>query len=154
MVAVFFYKTDGAVEKPILSLLEKSRANKWRVIIKCGSPAETDALYQQLWHQTGNRFIGVGKAGDEFESEHTVLLSETLTDVNKPDVLVLPGYNSVVPDDVANYARVMVIFDANDTDQLAASRKLWKSFSTRKFPMKLFAQENSSWVLSHSINDA
>jgi len=147
-----FYKAEGDLDKLLMSLLKKSRANEWRILVKCDSDEETNVLLDQLWVQTGNQFIGIGKTGDDFEKDQPVLLSPTMTDANQAQALILFGAASYQQADLTRYARVMVVFNQNIGDQLHKSRAHWKHFSVLKLPMKLFTQKGQKWEMTHAIN--
>ena len=147
-----FYKAKGELDKLVFPLLEKSIAINWRVLVKCNDAEVVEDLWGKLWFQPGNKFIPIGKLGDSFESDHPVLLSEEMSELNQANSLILYEGTSYANYDLSNYHRVMVVFNQEDSTQLKQSRELWKQFSTFKKPMVLFDRKNTKWEVASKLH--
>lgn len=152
MVEIYFYQSDGPPTNLLFTLLEKSRGQGWNVLVLCSNKEEVDFLHDQLWVQRDNRFVGIGKVGTEYDRFQPVLISAVMVYTNNPHVLITGGNSKVQPDEIGKFARVMVIFNQNDQDELHASREKWKTFSKLGCSMKLFGQQNSRWNLQAEVN--
>ncbi len=152
MVELYFYQSDGPPTNLLLNLLEKSRSREWNILVLCSRDDEVDFIHDQLWVQPGNRFVGLGKAGSEYDQLQPVLISDTTVHSNNPHALIASGNSEIYPDEVEKFKRVMVIFNQNDKTELEASREKWKIFSKLGHNMKLFRQEKNRWNLQAEVN--
>ena len=152
MVEIFFYQSDGPPKNLLFTLLERSRSQEWNVLVLCSDQDEVNFLHDQLWVQPENRFVGIGKAGTEYDELQPVLISDKTVYSNNPHVVILSGNCEVQQTDIKKFKRVMVIFNQNDQVELEASRQKWKTLSKLGCHMKLFRQNNSRWSLQAEAN--
>ena len=118
----------------------------------CSKQDEVDFIHDQLWVQPDNRFVGIGKAGTEYDEFQPVLISDKTVYSNNPHVVIVSGNSEIDPTDIERFQRVMVIFNQNDKIELEASRAKWKTLSNLGCNMKLFRQNNKGWSLQAEVN--
>jgi DNA polymerase III subunit chi len=125
MTEMFFYQLwRHPLERVLPTLIEKSLERGWRVAVQAGSQERVEALDAHLWTFRDDSFLPHGDARDPDAQEQPVLFTIGEGNPNGAAVrFLLEGAR--VPADAANYARIVLIFDGEDADALAAARECW-----------------------------
>lgn len=147
MSDVWFYHLQGAtLEETLPRLVEKARAAGWRVAIRAGGEERRDAIDDLLWSFDEESFLPHVPDTDPQAAREAVVVQAGVQDVNAPDVLVLVD-DTPLPDELGPYTRVILIFDGNDEDALAAARGHWKSVKAAGHTASYWAQdEGGRWI--------
>ena len=146
MTEVLFYHLQNMpLEKVLPPLLEKSLARGWRVVVQASSEERVDALDGHLWTYRDDSFLphATWRAADA--AEQPVLLTIDAANPNRAQVRFLVD-NASVPDDAAQYERLVLVFDGDDDDALAQARSAWSASKAQGHDVTYWqADEQGRW---------
>jgi DNA polymerase-3 subunit chi len=125
MTEVLFYHLQQLpLEKVLPNLLERSLARGWKVIVQASSDDRVDALDAHLWTFSDDSFLPHGTERDANAGEQPILLTANDTNPNGATVRFLID-GAALPDDAATYQRLVLLFDGDDVEAVAAARERW-----------------------------
>jgi len=144
---ILFYHLQGQKLEGVLPvLLEKSLERGWRVIVQGASEERMDALDAHLWTYRDDGFLPHGTWREPEAAMQPVLL--TVNDGNPNDATVrflIEG--APVPTDAGAYQRIVLLFDGDDEDAVAAARTHWTEAKTKGFEATYWqADAQGRWV--------
>jgi DNA polymerase III subunit chi len=146
MTEVLFYHLHNMpLESVLPALLEKSLERGWRVVVQSTSPERTEALDNHLWTYRDDSFLphGTARAGDA--RDQPVLLSTEEGNPNQANVRFLID-NAALPADSETYDRVILVFNGDDDEAIAAARGAWTECKSRGFEVTYWqADEFGRW---------
>jgi DNA polymerase-3 subunit chi len=146
MTEVLFYHLQNmSLESVLPPLLEKSLERGWRVVVQSTSPERTDALDAHLWTYSDDSFLphATARAGDA--QDQPIILSAEEGNPNGANVRFLVD-NAALPADSDSYERVVLVFNGEDAEALAAARQAWKDCKTRGFDVTYWqTDERGRW---------
>jgi DNA polymerase III subunit chi len=146
MTEVLFYHLQNmTVENVLPPLLEKSLERGWRVVVQSTSEERADALDAHLWTYRDDSFLphATWRAGDA--AEQPVLLAVTDGNPNRANVRFLID-NAGLPPDGESYERMVLLFNGEDADALAAARGAWTDCKSRGFEVTYWqTDEQGRW---------
>jgi DNA polymerase III subunit chi len=127
MTEVLFYHLQRQpLEKVLPTLLEKSLERGWRALVRATTDERLAALDDHLWTYADESFLAHGTEREADASEQPVVLTLSERNVNGAAVLFLVE-GAPIPEDASGYQRLVLLFDGNDEDALAAARAQWKT---------------------------
>jgi DNA polymerase-3 subunit chi len=147
MTEVLFYHLQRQpLERVLPQLLERSVERGWRVVVQAASDERVDALDAHLWTYRDDAFLAHGTARDAEAAAHPIVL--TTADHNPNGATVRFLVDGVpVPADAANYERIVLLFDGEDADAVAAARARWGEAKAQGFDVTYWqTDENGRWV--------
>jgi DNA polymerase-3 subunit chi len=147
MTEVVFYHLQGRpLESALPQLLEKSYERGWRVVVQGASDERIEALDAQLWTYGDGSFLPHGTAREPDAAVQPILL--TTSDHNPNGATVRFLIEGVpMPADAAGYERIVLIFDGEDEDAVAAARAQWAGAKARGLDVTYWQpDENGRWV--------
>jgi DNA polymerase-3 subunit chi len=142
---LFYHLQDMTLENVLPPLLEKSLERGWRVVVQSTSEERTEALDAHLWTYREDSFLPhatwrVADAGD-----HPIILAVEDGNPNRANVRFLVD-NAPLPADSGIYDRVVLLFNGDDADALAAARHAWSDCKTQGFDVTYWqADERGRW---------
>jgi len=140
MNEVLFYHLQGrGIESVLPALLERSLQRGWRVVVQGGSEERLAALDALLWTYRDDSFLPHGMADDRDAAEHPILLTTGEERSNGAQVRFLID-GAVLPPDAEAYERLVLMFDGNDEEAVAAARAQWKEGRARGFSVTYWQQ--------------
>ena len=147
MTEILFYHLQGQKLEGVLTpLLEKSLERGWKVVVQGASEERIDALDAHLWTYRDDGFLPHGTWREPDAAAQPVLL--TLNDGNPNEASVrflIEG--AAVPDDAASYQRLVLVFDGDDDDAVAAARAQWTDAKAKGFEATYWQpDEQGRWV--------
>jgi len=144
--AVFYHLLRKPLEKALPELLEKSYERGWRVVVQAGSDERVDALDAHLWTYNDSSFLPHGTARDGEAAAQPILL--TTADHNPNGATVRFLIDGVpMPPDAASYDRIVLLFDGEDDDAVAAARARWSEAKAQGFDVTYWQpDEQGRWV--------
>jgi DNA polymerase-3 subunit chi len=147
MTEVLFYHLQGQKLEGVLTpLLEKSLERGWRVAVQGASEERIDALDAHLWTYRDDGFLPHGTWREPEAAEQPVLL--TLTDSNPNAAAVrflIEG--APVPADADSYQRIVLVFNGDDDEAVAAARAHWTEVKAKGFEATYWQpDEQGRWV--------
>jgi DNA polymerase-3 subunit chi len=121
---LFYHLQRQPLEKVLPSLVEKSLARGWRVVVQAASEERVAALDAHLWTYRDDAFLPHGTDREPEPASQPVLLTIRDHNPNRAEVrFLIDGVD--VPTDAASYQRIVHLFDGEDPDAVAAARVRW-----------------------------
>ncbi|MBJ3776676.1 DNA polymerase III subunit chi [Acuticoccus mangrovi] len=125
MSEVLFYHLERQTLEDVLpTLLEKTLARDWRAVVQLTDEERLDALDRHLWTYRDDSFLPHGSIRDGNAAHQPVWLTTGEDNPNGAEVRFLG--DRAEPTRVEDYARVVLLFSADDEVAVASARRLWK----------------------------
>ncbi len=150
--AYFYHLTQRPLEVTLPTLLEKSRAAGWRVVVRGTSDDRMRWLDERLWLQGDESFLPHGVAGGGFDADQPVLLTCAADLPNQAVCLMSVDGAEVSADEVSTLERVCVLFDGNDGTALQRARDQWKALTTAGVSAQYWSEESGRWEKKAEAN--
>jgi len=146
MTEILFYHLKGQrLEQVLPPLLQKSIERGWRVVVQASSEERIEALDAHLWTWRDDTFLPHGTWREPDPSEQPVLLTLDGENLNHATVRFLIE-GAELPGDAAAYQRLVLLFDGDDPDAVAAARERWATAKKDGFEVTYWqADENGRW---------
>lgn len=133
MTEVLFYHLENRPLESVLPvLLERSLERGWRVVVHTPLEDRVDALDGHLWTFRDDSFLPHGTFREATAADQPVLLTVSGDNPNGAAVRILVD-GAPIPDNAADYQRVVVMFDGGDDGAVAAARQAWQAVKARGF---------------------
>ncbi|HVV61229.1 MAG TPA: DNA polymerase III subunit chi [Pseudolabrys sp.] len=133
MTEILFYHLQGQrLEGVLPTLLEKSLERGWRVIVQGASEERIEALDAHLWTYRDDGFLPHGTWRETEAASQPVLLMLDEGNPNAAAVRFLID-GAPVPEDAGSYQRIVLLFDGDDEEAVAAARERWAEAKTKGF---------------------
>ena len=133
MTEMLFYHLQGQkLENVLPALLEKSLERGWKVIVQGASEERIEALDAQLWTYREDSFLPHGTWREPEAAQQPVLLTVNDGNPNAASVRFLID-GAPVPADADSYQRIVLVFDGEDAELVAAARVHWSDAKARGF---------------------
>ena len=147
MTEVLFYHLQRQpIDKVLPQLLEKSLERGWRAVVQMASEERVDALDAHLWTYRDDAFLAHGTYRESEAAQQPVLLTVQDDNPNGATVRFLID-GAPLPQDAASYQRIVLLFDGEDDDAVAAARERWTDVKAQGFDATYWqADENGRWV--------
>jgi DNA polymerase-3 subunit chi len=147
MTEILFYHLQGQrIEGVLPALLEKSLERGWKVIVQGTSEERIEALDAHLWTYRDDGFLPHGTWREADAAAQPVLLSLTDSNPNGASVRFLID-GAPVPADAEAYQRIVLLFDGEDEDAVAAARALWSEVKAKGFEATYWqSDEQGRWA--------
>jgi DNA polymerase-3 subunit chi len=146
MTEVLFYHLQGmSLESVLPPLLEKSLERGWRVVVQSTSPERTEALDAHLWTYSDDSFLPHATWRVADASDQPIILAIDDGNPNRANVRFLVD-NAPLPEDSDSYERVVLVFNGDDTEAVAAARANWTACKARGFEVTYWqTDERGRW---------
>jgi DNA polymerase-3 subunit chi len=147
MTEVLFYHLQGQkLEGVLTGLLEKSLERGWKVVVQGASEERIEALDAHLWTYRDDGFLPHGTWREQDAAQQPVLLTVTDSNPNAANVRFLIE-GAAPPADAESYARIVLLFDGEDDDAVAAARAHWSDAKAKGFEATYWQpDEQGRWV--------
>jgi DNA polymerase-3 subunit chi len=147
MTEVLFYHLQGQKLEGVLpTLLERSVERGWRVVVQGSSEERMDALDSHLWVYSDDSFLPHGTWRETEAAEQPVVLTVTDANPNAATVRFLID-GAPVPSDAESYQRLVLMFDGDDEEAVAAARAQWTDVKAKGFEATYWQPDDSGrWV--------
>jgi DNA polymerase-3 subunit chi len=133
MTEMLFYHLQGQKLEGVLpALLEKSLARGWKVIVQGSSEERIEALDAHLWTYRDDGFLPHGTWREQDSALQPVLLTVNDGNPNGSNVRFLID-GAAVPADAESYERIVLLFDGEDEEAVAAARAHWSEAKAKGF---------------------
>ena len=147
MTEIWFYHLQRQpLESVLPNLLEKSLEKGWRVAVQARSEERLDALDSWLWTYSDESFLAHGRARDGDSGMQPVYLTAGIENPNGAALRLFVEGAEMPPalaEASAPYARVVVLFDGNNAEELALARTQWKKVLVQGFSATYWQQNES-----------
>lgn len=146
MTELLFYHLDRRpLAEALTRLLEKSFERGWRVIVQSSSEERVEALDSHLWTYREDGFLPHGTHRESDAAEQPILLTVHEDNPNRATVRFLID-GAPPPADAHAYDRIVVLFDGEDEEALAAARDLWREKKAAGFEVTYWqCDEGGRW---------
>jgi DNA polymerase III subunit chi len=142
---LFYHLQRQPLEKVLPALLEKSLSRGWRVVVQASSQERVEALDAHLWTYRDDSFLPHGTDRETDPASQPVLLTTRDHNPNRAEVRFLIDGVSV-PADAAAYERIVLLFDGEDEDAVAAARERWSEAKAQGLAATYWqADEEGRW---------
>jgi len=144
---VLFYHLQGQKLEGVLpTLLERSVERGWRVVVQGASDERIDALDSHLWIYSDDSFLPHGTWREAEAADQPVVLTVTDANPNAATVRFLID-GAPLPSDAETYQRLVLLFDGDDDDAVAAARAQWAEVKAKGFDATYWQPDDSGrWV--------
>jgi DNA polymerase III subunit chi len=143
MTELFFYHLQRQrLENVLPALLEKSLERGWRVVVQTVSEERADALDAHLWTFRDDSFLPHGTWREAEASEQPILLTVHDHNPNRAAIRFLVD-GAPMPADAAAYQRIVLVFNGEDPDAVAAARERWTEWKTKGFEVTYWQMDES-----------
>jgi DNA polymerase-3 subunit chi len=133
MTELLFYHLQGQTPESVLpTLLEKSLQRGWRVVVQGSSEERIEALDAHLWTYRDDGFLPHGTWREAEAAQQPVLLTVSESNPNAAAVRFLID-GAPVPADAESYQRIVLLFDGDDEEAVAAARAHWSEAKAKGF---------------------
>jgi DNA polymerase III subunit chi len=142
---LFYHLQDMTLENVLPPLLEKSLERGWRVVVQSTSEERTEALDTHLWTYRDDSFLPHATWQTADAAEQPIVLIAEEGNPNRAHVRFLVD-NAALPADPEAYERLVLVFNGDDNDALAAARGAWTDCKARGFEVTYWqADERGRW---------
>jgi DNA polymerase-3 subunit chi len=128
MTEIWFYHLQRrSLDDVLPGLLERALRRGWRAAVQGASEERIAALDEHLWTYSDESFLPHGSAGEGEPETQPIFLTTGPENPNRAAVRFLIEGAEVAPILQRNdgYERLMLLFDGNDAEALAAARAQW-----------------------------
>jgi len=146
MTEILFYHLKGQPPEQVLpALLQKSLERGWRAVVQGCSEERIEALDAHLWTWRDDSFLPHGTWRDAEARQQPIVLTVNEDNPNGAVVRFLIE-GAAMPDDASGYQRIVLLFDGEDPDAVAAARARWSEAKSASFEVTYWqADEKGSW---------
>jgi len=142
---LFYHLQDMSLESVLPSLLEKSLERRWRVVVQSTSQERADALDAHLWTYRDDSFLPHATWRVADTPDQPIVLAVDECNPNGANVRFLID-SAPLPADSHTYNRMVLVFNGEDGDALAAARGAWTDCKARGFDVTYWqADERGRW---------
>lgn len=144
MGAVYFYHlTRQPLEVTLPRLVERARAQGWRVEIRSKDRARLEWLDEKLWLGPEESFFPHGLSGGPHDALQPVLLNDG-PPIGADCVMCING-TAPTREEVDKAQRACVIFDGHDPEALQTARGHWKALTDAGCAAQYWSEESGAW---------
>ena len=139
----FYHLLTTPLERALPRLLERARAQDYRIVVRAASAERIDHLNAILWTYDEASFLAHGSARDGNPASQPIWLSDREDNPNDATMLVL--LDGVEAADLASFARCADFFDGNDDAAVAAARERWRRAAASGHTLIYWQQTAAGW---------
>lgn len=121
---LFYHLQRQPLEAVLPTLLLRSLERGWRAVVQASSPERVRDLDEHLWTFAEESFLPHATDAEADLASEPVVLTAGEANPNGAQVRFLVD-GAGLPVDAASYQRLVLLFDGNDEDALAAARRMW-----------------------------
>lgn len=146
----FYHLVRQPLDKVLPALLEKAVARGIRICVQVGAPERVAALDEALWTWSDESFIPHGTAHDGDSEMQAVYLTTGDENPNGAKMRIFAdgarAADAAASGAVAQYDRLILMFDGTNEDAVADARAQWKSLKEAGYTLSYWQQgETGGW---------
>jgi DNA polymerase-3 subunit chi len=146
----FYHHQTRKIDDTLPTLLERSLARGWRVVVQASSEQRLAALDQLLWAYRPESFLPHGTKRDASPETQPIFLTCAEENPNGADVRLFVEGAQIAPilaGDAAPRERAVLLFNGEDEGELANARAQWKELRDSGRTLIYWQQgESGGWV--------
>ncbi|KPH82267.1 MULTISPECIES: DNA polymerase III subunit chi [Bosea] len=122
---LFFHLQSRPLEQVLPTILDRALSRGQKVVVEVSSQERLSAVDDHLWSYSDESFLPHVTAMEADAATSPVVLTTHDHNPNGAQVRIC-AEGVRIPDAMADYERVVLIFDGDDPDALTAAREDWK----------------------------
>ncbi len=139
----FYHLLATPLERALPRLLERARAQGYRIVVRAASSERIEHLSALLWTYDDASFLPHGSGRDGNAANQPIWLSERVENPNGAAMLVL--VDGVEAEDLASFARCADLFDGNDPAAVEAARERCRRAAAEGHTLTYWQQGEAGW---------
>jgi DNA polymerase III subunit chi len=139
----FYHLLSTPLERALPRLLERARAQDYRIVVRAASSERIEHLNALLWTYDEASFLAHGSARDGNPASQPIWLTDGEENPNGATMLVL--VDGVAAADLATFARCLDLFDGNDEAAVEAARDRWRRAKAAGHTLTYWQQTAAGW---------
>jgi DNA polymerase-3 subunit chi len=139
----FYHLLTTPLERALPRLLERARAQDYRIVVRAASSERIEHLNALLWTWDEASFLAHGSARDGDPASQPIWLSDRQDNPNGATMLVL--LDGAEAEDLSSFARCADFFDGNDDAAVAAARERWRRAAATGHTLTYWQQTAAGW---------
>ena len=139
----FYHLLATPLERALPRLLERARAQGYRIVVRAASAERVEHLNALLWTYDEASFLAHGSARDGDPASQPIWLTDGEENPNEATMLVL--VDGVEADGLSAFARCADFFDGNDPAAVEAARERWRRAAAAGHTLTYWQQTGSGW---------
>jgi DNA polymerase III subunit chi len=139
----FYHLLSTPLERALPRLLERARAQGYRIVVRAASSERVEHLNTLLWTWDEASFLAHGSARDGNPASQPIWLSDGQDNPNGATMLVL--LDGVEAEDLSSFARCADFFDGNDDAAVASARERWRRAAASGHTLTYWQQTAAGW---------
>jgi DNA polymerase-3 subunit chi len=139
----FYHLLTTPLERALPRLLERARAQGYRIVVRAASSERVEHLNTLLWTWDEASFLAHGSARDGNPASQPIWLSDGQDNPNGATMLVL--LDGVEAEDLSSFARCADFFDGNDDAAVASARERWRRAAASGHTLTYWQQTAAGW---------
>jgi DNA polymerase III subunit chi len=139
----FYHLLATPLERALPRLLERARAQDYRIVLRAASAERVEHLNALLWTYDEASFLPHGAARDGNPAAQPIWLTAEPENPNGATMLVL--VDGVAAGDLGDFARCADLFDGNDEAAVAAARERWRRAREAGHTLTYWQQTGAGW---------
>ena len=141
MTEVLFYHLERArLEDVLPQLVQKTLERGWKAVVQTVDADRLKNLSNQFWQWRDDEFLAHGSEADGNAQLQPVWLTTGDENPNRSNIrFLVDGAQFDNPDGLD---RLIILFDGNDDNALAAAREKWKSVSSQGLTATYWQQDD------------
>jgi DNA polymerase-3 subunit chi len=138
----FYHLQCRSLDDVLPGLLERALQRGWRAVVQGASEERIAALDEHLWTYSDESFLPHGSAREGDPETQPVFLTTGFENPNGARVRFLIEGAEIAPvlERNESYDRLMLLFDGNDAEALAAARAQWADLKARGHALSYWQQ--------------
>ncbi|MEN0001381.1 MAG: DNA polymerase III subunit chi [Pseudomonadota bacterium] len=122
----FYHLTETSVDDALPGLVEKALGRGWTVTVQAQDEEAVTDLDTLLWGFDPQAFLPHGRDGDADPEAHPVFVTSTPDNPNASQMRFVVN-RCALPDDLAPFERIALMFDGQDGEIVDDARTKWKA---------------------------
>ena len=139
----FYHLLTTPLDRALPRLLERARAQGYRIVVRAASRDRVEHLDAALWTYDEASFLPHGSARDGNPGGQPIWLTDRPENPNGANMLIL--VDGVEADDIAVFERCADMFDGNDEAAVIAARERWRQAKAAGHTLTYWQQTGSGW---------
>jgi DNA polymerase III subunit chi len=139
----FYHLLATPLERALPRLLERARAQGYRIVLRAASAERVAHLDALLWTYDDASFLAHGAARDGNAAAQPIWLTDRDDNPNAATMLVL--VDGVDAGDFAAFERCADLFDGNDESAVEAARARWRRAAAAGHTLTYWQQTATGW---------
>ncbi len=141
MTEVLFYHLESRpLEQVLPQLIQKTLERGWKAVVQTVDPDRLKTLSNRFWQWRDDEFLAHGSEADGNAQLQPVWLTTGDDNPNGSNIrFLVDGAQFDNPDGLD---RLIILFDGNDDNALAAAREKWKSVSSQGLTATYWQQDD------------